>query len=66
MLGLFDEYVRYKCWAILMSRLDVRAEAILTWERMRFLPWSNVRAGPFLHGERIKFIPWSDVRAGPF
>ena len=31
----------------------MRPRAILTWERIRFLPWSEVRDEPFYHGERI-------------
>ena len=49
----------------------MRPRAILTWERIRFLPWLDVRAEPFCHGERIWFLPchmWvlshSDVTVG--
>ena len=50
------EYFREKLGVLeieVPSKGMMRPRAILTWERIKFLPWSDVRAEPFYHGERI-------------
>ena len=46
------EYFREKLGVLEIKEM-MRPRAILTWERIKFLPWSDVRAEPFCHGERI-------------